>query len=454
MPARKDTRNGYIRFLPSEVLGEILQFACGEYFDPDRPFTHDDVRFNRFIANRTAFVSGATSWRNAAFAAGQLWSALIVRPKQRKARFAFLVSRMKTEPVHIWVKLRGPEMCMPPPTASEVSIRDIVRLLEHKSSVCATLGIFSEDQPLFTYFADMLTTYQFPLLTALTIANIEPCVDRDGRTGYQPSNSILNGRQLSHLRLVGFGLSLAASDVFAHVCVLVLSDLVSDVAPTTRELAAFLLCATRLQALSIDRVECLGAYETSNENTVRLIAAVCAGHNLIILEHLEMLHFFCGGNVGLRALILLLRAPNLTTFDAKVVLSDDARFIEECGNLLKPVANLRVYGIHSSAKMIFSLMNLMPGVTDIDLTTSARSFAACLSGYGRGWPLLSTIRLEDPAFRDVASIVGTLALNILQIYYTTTSRRMRRTEEAWVRSEVSVLELPVRAEDYWYSNYQ
>jgi hypothetical protein len=157
---------------------------------------------------------------------------------------------------------------MPPPTASEVSIRDIVRLLEHKSSVCATLGIFSEDQPLFTDFADILNMYQFPLLTALTITNIEPCVDRGERTGHQPSSSILNGRRLSHLRLVGFGLSLAAADVFAHVCVLVLSDLVSDVAPTTRELAACLLCATRLQALSIDRVECVGAYETSNENTV------------------------------------------------------------------------------------------------------------------------------------------------------------------------------------------
>ncbi|KAJ7838473.1 hypothetical protein B0H14DRAFT_2588514 [Mycena olivaceomarginata] len=394
MPSRKDTTNGYIRFVPSEVLGEILQFACGEYFDPDRPFTHDDVRFNRFIANRSAFVSVATSWRNAAFTAGPLWSALIVRPKQPKDRFAFLVSRMKTEPVHIWVELRGPEVCMPPPTASEVSIRDIVRLLEHKSSVCATLGIFSEDRPLFTDFADMLNTYQFPLLTALTITNIEPCVDRGERTGHQSSSSILNGRRLLHLRLVGFGLSLAAADVFAGVCVLVLSDLVSDVAPTTRELAACLLCATRLQALSIDRVECV------------------------------------------------------------VVSSEDARFIEECGNLLKPVANLRVYSIHSSAKMILSLMNLMPGVTSIDLTTSARSFAACLSGHGPGWPLLSTIQLEDPAFRDVACIVGTLALDILQIYYTTTSRCMRRTEEAWVRNEVAVLELPVRAEDSWYSNYQ
>ncbi|KAJ7859620.1 hypothetical protein B0H14DRAFT_2577051 [Mycena olivaceomarginata] len=195
----------------------------------------------------------------------------------------------ETEPVHIWVELRGPEMCMPPPTA--------------------------------------------------------------------------------------------VRNVFAHVCVLVLSDLVSDVASTTRELAAFLLCTTRLQR--------------SARGTTSLFWNIL---NCYISS--------CGGNVGLRALILLLRAPNLTTFDAKVVSSDDARFIEECGNLLKPVAKLRVYGIHSLAKMIFSLMNLMPGVTDIDLTTSARSFAACLSGYGGGWPLLSTIRLEDPAFSRCSKYSG------------------------------------------------
>jgi hypothetical protein len=261
--------------VPTEVLGEILQFACGDYFDPEQPFAHDDARFKRFIANRTAFVYVAAAWRDAAYGAGQLWSALIVRPKQRKDRFRFLVSRMNTEPVHIWVELRGPGMCMPPPTTSEVSVRDIARLLELKSSVCATLGIFSEDRPLFRNFTDALTACQFPLLTALTIANIEPCVDRVGRAIQQPSDSILSGHRLSHLRLVGFGFSLAASGVFARVCVLVLSDLRSDVAPTVPELYAFLLCATCLQALSIDRVECGGTYPDTNTKNDHLIGCRC-----------------------------------------------------------------------------------------------------------------------------------------------------------------------------------
>lgn len=246
--------------MPAEVLGEILEIACGDYFDPERPFANDDARFKNFIANRSAFVYVAKAWRDAAYSAGRLWSALIVRPKQQKERFEFLVSRMNTEPVHIWVELRGPEMCMPPPTTTEVSVQDIVRLLELKSSVCATLGIFSEDRPLFRNFADALTKCQFPLLTALAIANIEPCVVQDKRGFHQQSSSILGGRRLSHLRLVGFGISLAASDVFTGVCVLVLSDLSSYVAPTVPELYAFLQCTRRLQALSINRVECGGAY--------------------------------------------------------------------------------------------------------------------------------------------------------------------------------------------------
>jgi hypothetical protein len=246
--------------VPAEVLGEILQFACGDYFDPERPFATDHARFRCFVTNRTAFVRVATSWRDAAYAAGPLWSALIVKPKQRKDHFAFLVSRMNTEPVHIRVELRGPDMCMPPPTTSEVSVRDIIHLLEHKSSACATLGIYSENRPLFWTFADALTTCHFPLLTALTIANIEPCVDQDGRAIQLYSSSILSGRQLSHLRLVGFGFPLAQTDVFTRVCVLVLSDLGSGVAPTVPELYVFLLCATRLEALSIDRIECGGAY--------------------------------------------------------------------------------------------------------------------------------------------------------------------------------------------------
>jgi hypothetical protein len=136
-------------FVPAEVLGEILQFACSDYFYPERPFANDDARFRCFVTNRTVFVHVATSWRDAAYAAGPLWSALIVKRKQRKDRFAFLLSRMNTEPVHIRMELRGPDMYMPPPTTSEVSVRDIVHLLEHKSSVCATLGIFSENCPLF-----------------------------------------------------------------------------------------------------------------------------------------------------------------------------------------------------------------------------------------------------------------------------------------------------------------
>ncbi|KAJ7890180.1 hypothetical protein B0H14DRAFT_3429242 [Mycena olivaceomarginata] len=271
--------------VPTEVLGEILQFACGDYFDPEQPFAHDDARFKHFIANQTAFVYVAAAWRDAAY-----------------------------------------------------GVRDIARLLELKSS--------------------------FPLLTALTIANIEPCVDRVGRVIQQPSDSILSGHRLSHLRLVGFGFSLAASGVFARACVLVLSDLRSDVAPTVPELYAFLLCATCLQALSIDRVEC---------------GVVCAENATITLEHLELLHFFCGANDALRALLLLLRAPRLTTFDAEVNSASEARFLEECALLLSPVTDLRVYGIHNSAKRKYSLMKLMPRIANIDLTTAARSFAAFLS---------------------------------------------------------------------------
>jgi hypothetical protein len=172
------------------------------------------------------------------------------------------------------------------------------------------------------------------------------------------------------------------------------------------------------------------------------------------LEHLELLHFFCAGNKALQALLLQLRAPNLTTFDAKVNSADDAYFLEECGSLLAPVTNLRIYGIHSSAKMMTSLMDMMPSVTNIDLTTTAHSLAACLSVYGRGWRSMSRMRLEDPAFRDVERIMGTMKVGILQIYYPMTLRRMRRTQETWVRRRVSVLECSDEAEHCWYSSCQ
>jgi hypothetical protein len=144
----------------------------------------------------------------------------------------------------------------------------------------------------------------------------------------------------------------------------------------------------------------------------------------------------------------------LTTFDAKVISADDACFLEECGPLLAPVTNLRIYGIHSSAKMITSLVDMMPSVTNIGLTTTAHSLAACLSTYGHGWRSMSRMRLEDPAFRDVEWILGTMKVDILQIYYPMASRRMRRTQETWVRGRVSVLEFSDEAEECWYSNCQ
>jgi hypothetical protein len=144
----------------------------------------------------------------------------------------------------------------------------------------------------------------------------------------------------------------------------------------------------------------------------------------------------------------------LTTFDAKVLSADDACFLEECGPLLAPVTNLRIYGIHSSAKTISSLVDMMPSVTDIDLTTTSHSLAACLSAYGRGWQSMSRMRLEDPVFRDVERILCTMKVGILQIYYPIASRRMRRPQETWVRGRVSVLEFSDDAEDRWYSNCQ
>jgi hypothetical protein len=137
-----------------------------------------------------------------------------------------------------------------------------------------------------------------------------------------------------------------------------------------------------------------------------------------------------------------------------VISADDACFLEECGSLLAPVANLRIYGIHSSVKMITSLMDMMPSVTNIDLTTTAHSLAACLSAYGRRWRSMSRMRLEDPSFRDIERILGTMKVGILQIYYPITSRRMSGTQETWVRGRVSVLKLSDEAEDCWYSNCQ
>jgi hypothetical protein len=238
---------------PVELITEILLFGCGDCFDADNPFAEDLPLRATFVKRRSAFRAVEVVWRAVIDHTSAFWACQVFAPNQARLAFDFLTSRMSGNSLNIRLVLRGPAAAIPPARTDEIGIRDIINLLQVKSDSCSTLGIYSEDRPLFAKITEELAAHRFPRLIRLGLINIGPVWRVDKCVQFQPVPGFLAGHGVGirHVRLVGFALSFRDPGKFRDMTILVLDDLDHMAAPTTNELYGLLRVATAIEELSI-----------------------------------------------------------------------------------------------------------------------------------------------------------------------------------------------------------
>ncbi|KAJ7304788.1 hypothetical protein DFH08DRAFT_825350 [Mycena albidolilacea] len=402
------------------------------------------------------------------------WTSHEFTPTQGRAAFRFMSAKLSGTALHIRLVLRDPTAYEPCTRDDEVGLHAVIELLRSKSEQCATLGIYfnlvlrdptayepctRDDEvglhaviellrskseqcatlgTVFAVVADKLASSSFTHLTQLALINIEPVWTTDRPEKLQPTPEFLKLGEpaMRHLRLVGFSLPLRNNGSFRHIAVLVLGDLDRSTAPTMDELYLVLLEATVLEALSVgklDRTDPLSDREP------------------LQLNRLNKIHFYAGGNKAFEQLLRLIRAPSLNRLDVRVMDEKDCCSLLRCAELVRPVKTLRLYGVWRADVDFVALSTIMPAVTALDVTTADRALARCAEMAAFAWTTVESLRLRNPKFDSLKSILTFVTVANLHIHYPYPARLLSCNGNQWVSTKVDHMVIVVEGEEAWYT---
>ncbi|KAJ7715698.1 hypothetical protein B0H14DRAFT_2644057 [Mycena olivaceomarginata] len=345
---------------------------------------------------------------NAAF-----WTSHEFTPTQGRSAFRFMSGKMSGAALHIRLVLHDSTAYEPCTREGDIGLHAVIELLRSKSEQCATLGIYFEGRAVFAVVADKLASSRFSHLTQLALINIEPVWTTDRPEKLQPTPGFLKLGEpaMRHLRLVGFCLSLRNSCSFRHIAVLVLGDLDRTTAPTMDELYLVFLEATGLEALSVGKLD-RSAFEQ---------------------------------------LLRLMRAPDLNRLDVRVMDEKDCCSLLRCAELVRPIKALRVYGVWRADIDFVALSAIMPAVTVLDVTTADRALARCAGTVGFAWTTIDSLRLRNPMFDSLESILSCISVANLHIHYPYPAKLLSCNGKQWVSTKVDRMVIVVEGEEAWYA---
>jgi hypothetical protein len=135
------------------------------------------------------------------------------------------------------------------------------------------------------------------------------------------------------------------------------------------------------------------------------------------LKRWNKIHFYAGGNEAFEQLLQLMRAPELNRLDVRVMDEKDCCSLLRCAELVRPVKALRVYGVWRADIDFVALSAIMPAVTVLDVTTADRALARCAGTAGFTWTTIDSLRLRNPMFDSLESILSCISVANLHIHY-------------------------------------
>lgn len=177
-----------------------------------------------------------------------------------------------------------------------------------------------------------------------------------------------------------------------------------------------------------------------------------AGRHTISLPALLHLRFHCSGNQEMGTIFSLIEAPRLIRFHTSFTAATDLDFMRSNTALLARIRALSIGGPYCSEEYIRAIFLMAPSVSDLDVATGGRELAVAARGCVQFWSALAVLRLRNPNFDDLSTIITTIAVDHLHIHYSIPSCRMSAAAAAWSRSTVHSLTFTVRPVLYWYSD--
>ncbi|KAJ7892315.1 hypothetical protein B0H14DRAFT_3854876 [Mycena olivaceomarginata] len=394
-PAGKDS----IDKVAPEVLGQIFEWACGDYFGPDKLYRKKSSSRLAFMM-RFVITLVWQKWAEVAKGTGSLWSSRVMRPSDSPDIFEAWSETVKTSVLQFHVVLHGAKITKSLQQTS-VGVDGIIAFVKVKASRCVMFN-----HPGCTDFLRAFTLGDFPSLERLIITNTSGIPsDREA------SHAFCGGSTTApELRVAGFAYNWGQTVHFTELTTLALCSLPLDVAPSVVDLHAVLGEASRLEKLCIDDVESAG---TAN------------GLAVLDLHHLECLHYKPARNAPLGGLMSRLRGPRLQHVSLVVFSEDDIDILIGCRKLLYTAYSLTVDGFLFNEEKIRQLYDTMPGVAVLDASTG-------------------TPHREDLE-RLVGPDVRPNRLEFLGVHFTRYCL-LTNDEENWVKDQVDEADMHLRSE--------
>lgn len=175
-----------------------------------------------------------------------------------------------------------------------------------------------------------------------------------------------------------------------------------------------------------------------------------SAHTPLVLKRLKRMHFYTAENEAFENLLTLLRAPCLLRLDVRLMSARDEAAFLKCGELVRQVIELRVYGVCKAALDVLAMSVIMPNVKVLDMTMADRALARGAGVEGFRWAKLDTLRLRNPRFESVQTILTFIAADHLRIHYPFPARCIDSAEKLWVATQVDDVILTEEGTTAWY----
>ncbi|KAJ7884540.1 hypothetical protein B0H14DRAFT_2564256 [Mycena olivaceomarginata] len=132
------------------------------------------------------------------------------------------------------------------------------------------------------------------------------------------------------------------------------------------------------------------------------------------------------GNTPFERLLRLLRAPNLSQLDVKIVVPRDWSALLMCGDLVQSVVMLRIYSVRRPEVDFKKL----------DMGTADESLAQSALKRGFRWTRLDTLHMRTPQYESVRTIISAVTVANLHVHYRSPSHSLGQAGSRWISSRV------------------
>ncbi|KAJ7637957.1 hypothetical protein DFH06DRAFT_1138604 [Mycena polygramma] len=331
-------RSGLSDF-PVELFQKVLACAFGSYFH----------QRTNFIAVRGIAMLVCRAWRNFIVSSAEFWVQYEVRPNRPLVHFSLLETRFGCHLTDFRVHL-GLDGAT---SVDRSSMEDCISFIAHHSMRTRALCIESCNHIGLPLVASSLLLADAPHLHTLEFAYAPRTISTRPRRPFPPLFRSGTGvPSLRVLRFDNFVLSWTHLTIYAHLTILVFSNLERTLAPTVHQLRAVLLAAANLVKLSLRDLHC---------------PSFSGDVHPVVLLHVTDLDICYRGDRGIAALVSACHFPSIESLNVTFKSPSDVQSLLDSHQMLSTITRFHASGLVSSSEKAAEIFANLQSVVHMDL---------------------------------------------------------------------------------------